>query len=269
MRLSCRERATHRWGGSAAEQLGIGSVPSSAIDSGAALAGSASRFRKHPAWTPLGRALAATGDHWTLMIVLQLGSGRMRLSQLHERLPGVSTGVLNRYIGQMADLGLVTRTRVREMPPRVELELTDEGYELVPVAEALTRWGRRHMWSAASEREHVDVDALLQLLPVLLEERTLPDGELEAVVEDAVRPLRHRYRIADGRLRIEDKPGRAAATSIRGPIEAWIAALGPEADHTSLRFSGRTHLAEHVFEALRTGGVGLAAPAAAGGDSAE
>jgi DNA-binding HxlR family transcriptional regulator len=44
----------------------------------------------------------------------------------------------------MVGLGLVTRTRFKEKPPRVELELTDAGRELVPIAEALARWGMRH-----------------------------------------------------------------------------------------------------------------------------
>ncbi|HEY4917927.1 MAG TPA: helix-turn-helix domain-containing protein [Solirubrobacteraceae bacterium] len=96
-------------------------------------------------WTPLARALEATGDHWTLAIALALAPGRTRLTHLRERLPGISTGVLARGLTHMVGLGLVTRTRFKEKPPRVELELTDAGRELVPIAEALARWGMRHM----------------------------------------------------------------------------------------------------------------------------
>jgi DNA-binding HxlR family transcriptional regulator len=96
-------------------------------------------------WTPLARALDATGDHWTLAIVLALAPGRTRLTHLRERLPGISTGVLARGLTHMVGLGLVERTRFKEKPPRVELELTDAGRELLPIAEALTRWGVRHM----------------------------------------------------------------------------------------------------------------------------
>ncbi len=63
------------------------------------------------AWTPLARTLAATGDRWTLTIALALAPGRMRLTHLRKHLPGVSTGVLERYIQQMVALGLVSRTR--------------------------------------------------------------------------------------------------------------------------------------------------------------
>jgi DNA-binding HxlR family transcriptional regulator len=44
----------------------------------------------------------------------------------------------------MVILGLVSRQRFREMPPRVEIELTDWGRELVPIAAGLARWGMRH-----------------------------------------------------------------------------------------------------------------------------
>jgi DNA-binding HxlR family transcriptional regulator len=96
-------------------------------------------------WTPLAGALAATGDHWTLAITLALAPGRTRLAHLRERLPGISTGVLARGLTHMVELGLLTRTRFKEKPPRVEFELTDAGRELVPIAEALSRWGMRHM----------------------------------------------------------------------------------------------------------------------------
>jgi DNA-binding HxlR family transcriptional regulator len=101
--------------------------------------------RASRAWTPLARALDATGDRWTLAIVLALAPGSTRLTHLRERLPGISTGVLARGLSHMVGLGLVTRTRFKEKPPRVELELTEAGRELIPIAEELARWGMRHV----------------------------------------------------------------------------------------------------------------------------
>jgi DNA-binding HxlR family transcriptional regulator len=228
--------------------------------------------RAPTAWTPLARTLAATGDRWTLMIALALAPGRMRLSHLHSRLPGVSTGVLERYVQQMVAHGLVSRTRFKEMPPRVELELTGAGRELLPIAYALARWGMRHMWSPPRERERVELDALLRMLPALLEEETgLPEGLFEAVVADASPPVRCVYRVDDGRLRsledVElataereggpDGPGAPAAaahgeamTRVDGDSAAWVAALGPAADHERLRISGDERLARRILDAL-------------------
>jgi DNA-binding HxlR family transcriptional regulator len=208
--------------------------------------------RLHRCWTPLARALAATGDDWTLMIVVALAPGRMRLRGLQRALPGVSTGVLERYVQQMVSLGLLRRWRFKEMPPRVELELTAAGLELVPIAAALLRWGHRHVWTAAREREHVDVLALLCLLPILLEGHRLPDGALEAVArERGAEPSRRVFPISDGRMGWHDEHLTAGTARIEGWRSAWIAALGPDSDQDRLSCSGEAHLGTAVLEALK------------------
>lgn len=208
------------------------------------------------AWTPLSRALTATGDHWTLSIVLALAPGRMRLTHLHKRLPGISTGVLERGLQQMVALGLVTRTRFKEMPPRVELELTATGSELLPIAGALARWGMRHMWSAPRAHEQADVDVLLRLLPALLAPGAGPgEGCIDAVVTDADPPIRYRYRAGDGGVQIEEQADRTAVpdrpmAKVRGSADAWIAALGPSADRTGLHIGGDEQLARSFLAGL-------------------
>jgi DNA-binding HxlR family transcriptional regulator len=199
----------------------------------------------------LARALIATGDHWTLMIVLALAPGRMRLTQLHNRLPGVSTGVLERYVQQMVTLGIVERTRFKEMPPRVELELTDAGRELLPVVGALARWGMRNRWSPPADRERVELGVLLHVIPLLLEgQPRLREGRVEMIVAGAHPPLRCEYLVHKGRLRLADTDKARATVRIEGNEQAWIAALGPEGDHTRLRFTGDKQLAKDIFAAL-------------------
>jgi DNA-binding HxlR family transcriptional regulator len=208
--------------------------------------------------TPLAHALAATGDRWTLAIALELAPGRTRLAKLRQRLPGVSTGVLDRHLGHMVALGLVTRRRYREMPPRVELELTEPGHELVPIAHALARWGMRHLWSEPNAGEQIDVGALLRMLPVLLGDlMDTPDGSIEAVLDESSRPTRHLFGIERGRLvlRGEDAPTETNVSEppgarLRGNREAWIAALGPEADVGQLEITGDTGLATRIVAAL-------------------
>jgi len=218
-------------------------------------------------WTPLARALEATGDHWTLPIALALAPGRTRLAHLRERLPGISTGVLERGLQQMVNQGLVSRSRFKEKPPRVELELTGAGRELVPIAEALASWGMRHLWSQPQERERVDVSALLRLLPSMVGSRAeLPDGSLEAILTDADAPARFRYRVSGGRLSIVEGSRQPAATqepseepplvperasaSIRGSAEAWLAALGPTGGDDALGITGNEPLARGVLAAF-------------------
>jgi DNA-binding HxlR family transcriptional regulator len=82
-------------------------------------------------------------------------------------------------------LGLLSRRRFREMPPRVDSELTDCGRELVPIAPVLARRGMRHRRSALRDRKQVQADALGRQLPALLEEETdLLDEDFEAIPHD-------------------------------------------------------------------------------------
>ena len=194
------------------------------------------------------------------MIVLQLAPGKMRLSRLQSSLPGVSTGVLERYVQQMVGLGLVTRMRFKEVPPRVELELTAAGRELLPVAGELARWGMRHMWSQAREQERIDVDCLLRLLPVLLEqaESGLPDGRVEAIATPPDPPIRYVHETKDGRVIVADGSDGtrgsldAATARVEGSHRAWIAAFGPERDFAQLRVSGDEKLALSILTALHS-----------------
>jgi DNA-binding HxlR family transcriptional regulator len=208
--------------------------------------------RAHRQWTPLARALSAVGDHWTLLIVLALSHDRLRLNILRNRLPGVSSGVLDHHLGQMVSLGLLSRERFREMPPRVEVQLTEPGRELLPIASALARWGMRHEWPTPEVPEHVQADAILRQLPALLEEVTgLPDG----IVEAAIRPsdgdvgASHWFQISGGRLTAGDGASEATAR-VRGDQAAWVAALGPRGDYAGLHFTGKRSIAKRILDSL-------------------
>jgi DNA-binding HxlR family transcriptional regulator len=186
------------------------------------------------------------------LIVLALSHEKLRLNILRMRLPGVSSGVLDHHIGHMVALGLLSRERFREMPPRVEVELTERGLELLGIAAALARWGMRHEWPAPEALAHGQADAILRQLPALLEEAEgLPDGVVEAAVSsgDDGASASHWFQISDGRLTAGDSTGQATAR-MQGDEAAWVAALGPGADYSSLRITGKRSLAKGVLDSL-------------------
>lgn len=114
---------------------------------GAVQGGSADTPQPRPSQQmALARALGVAGDRWTLLIALALARRPQRPVELRRRLPGdISAGVLDRHLQQMVGLGLLLRRRFKEMPPRVELALTEKGRELLPSARALARWSAKHM----------------------------------------------------------------------------------------------------------------------------
>ena len=83
--------------------------------------------KRHPynQWSPDARALDLVGDKWTLLIVRDLAAGPRRFVELQRVLPGISTEQLRSRLNRMVADGLLTRQRYREVPPRVDYELTE------------------------------------------------------------------------------------------------------------------------------------------------
>ena len=68
-------------------------------------------------------------------------------------LPGISTEQLRSRLNRMVADGLLTRQRYREVPPRVDYELTERARDVLPVVGALATLGLRlGLGPAASRR---------------------------------------------------------------------------------------------------------------------
>ena len=121
--------------------------------------------KRHPydQWSPDARALDLVGDKWTLLIVRDLAAGPRRFVELQRVLPGISTEQLRSRLNRMVADGMLTRKRYREVPPRVDYELTPRARDLMPVLGELALWGYRWAWSQPRAGERVDVGAILRL----------------------------------------------------------------------------------------------------------
>src|ERR687893_755947 len=166
--------------------------------------------KRHPynQWTPDTRALDLVGDKWTLLIVRDLAGGPRRFVELQRVLPGISTEQLRSRLNRMVADGLLTRQRYREVPPRVDSELTDRSRELTPVIGALARWGYDWTWSSPRPGEDVNVGAVFRLAPGLIEPPPGVEGTVELIVEaDPEQSPERRYRLSASRGRVEIAEG--------------------------------------------------------------
>ena len=64
--------------------------------------------------------------------------------ELKKSVGNVSQKVLTAQLRQMEDSGLLTRTVYPEVPPRVEYTLTELGYSLKPILDAMWNWGEEY-----------------------------------------------------------------------------------------------------------------------------
>ena len=90
---------------------------------------------------PVETTLMVIGDKWKVLILRDLMNGTMRFGELKKSIGHVSQKVLTAQLRDMEAKSLVTRTVYAEVPPRVEYTLTETGYSLKPVLDALWVWG--------------------------------------------------------------------------------------------------------------------------------
>ncbi len=114
-----------------------------------------------------------------------LAGGPRRFVELQRVLPGISTEQLRSRLNRMVADGLLTRQRYREVPPRVDYELTERARDLLPVIAALGRWGYRWAWGPPRPGEAIDVGAILRCTPGL-ELSPAVRGTVELVVTRGV-----------------------------------------------------------------------------------
>ena len=211
--------------------------------------------KRHPyaQWAPDARALDLVGDKWTLLIVRDLAPGPRRFVELQRVLPGISTEQLRSRLNRMVADGLLTRQRYREVPPRVDYELTPRSRELLPVLAALARWGLDWAWTAPREGEAVDIGAILRVAPGLISPApgVAATVELTVVRPDGVR-CEFAITVGAGTATVAEAPAPNAAARIAGSEADWIEALGPAADRGGLDVTGDASLAALVLDGIGT-----------------
>jgi len=209
--------------------------------------------KRHPyaQWAPDARALDLIGDKWTLLIVRDLVSGPRRFVELQRVLPGISTEQLRSRLNRMVADALLTRQRYREVPPRVDYELTPRSRELLPVLGALARWGLDWAWTAPRDGEAIDIGAILRVAPGLIFAPVGVSGtaELSVVRADGV-TCHYAISVAQGAATIAERPASDAAVRISGSDLDWIEALGPGADRGGLEVTGDERLAAVVLDGI-------------------
>jgi hypothetical protein len=146
--------------------------------------------------------------------------------------------------------GLLTRQRYREVPPRVDYELTERSRDLMPVLGALAQWGYDWTWTAPRAGEDVNVGAIFRLAPGLLQPPPGLEGAVELVVDPEGETPERRFLVtmSGGRVEIaeRERDGEPTAT-VRGSVAAWVRALGPEGDLGELQMDGNRSLADGLL----------------------
>lgn len=93
---------------------------------------------------PVETTLTLISSKWKILILRDLLPGTKRFGELRKSIGSVTQKVLTAQLRQMEESGLVLRKVYPEVPPRVEYTLTDLGYSLRPVIDAMWNWGEAY-----------------------------------------------------------------------------------------------------------------------------
>jgi DNA-binding HxlR family transcriptional regulator len=199
------------------------------------------------------------GDKWTLLIVRDLAAGPRRFVELQRVLPGISTEQLRSRLNRMVADGMLTRKRFREVPPRVDYELTERARELMPVLGELARWGYDWAWSPPRNSESIDIGAIFRLAPGLMRSPAMT-GTVEFTVEnrESGESAAYAFTISEKSVTLAERPGEQADARVRGDVAAWIQAFSPEGERTGLEVTGSSELATFLLDGLGAAGPGRA-----------
>ena len=114
---------------------------------------------KYGQYCPCAHAAEILGDRWTLLIVREMLYGSHHFNELERGLPGISRALLAERLRRLQEAGVIER-QVAPTGRSIGYELTQSGWELQPVMDALVDWGAK--W-AFGEPQPDELDPILLL----------------------------------------------------------------------------------------------------------
>ena len=100
--------------------------------------------------------ISLVGDKWSVLIIVLLGAGKRRFSDIKRAVDGISQKMLTVTLRGLERDGYVSRTVYPSIPPKVEYELTELGRDLLVPLRALGAWALANHDKVARSRAAYD-----------------------------------------------------------------------------------------------------------------
>jgi len=90
--------------------------------------------------------LSIISGKWKIVILWHLGhEGPHRYGQLARLFKNISNRILTKQLRELEQDGIITRIVYDENPPRVEYLMTEHGFTILPIVDAMYDWGMQNM----------------------------------------------------------------------------------------------------------------------------
>jgi DNA-binding HxlR family transcriptional regulator len=94
---------------------------------------------------PIASTLDLIGDRWTLIILRDMLFGAQRFTDFTASAEAITRTQLVDRLRRLEATGLIRAIAYQTNPPRSHYRLTRAGAELLPVLQAMARWGAIHL----------------------------------------------------------------------------------------------------------------------------
>lgn len=106
---------------------------------------------------PVAKTSELLCERWTPLVLRELMCGSRRFAEIQRGVPTISPSLLTKRLRQLQAAGVVERSAVGNV---AEYALTEAGWELYPIIEAMGVWGQR--WARSSyTRDELDPGLLM------------------------------------------------------------------------------------------------------------
>jgi DNA-binding HxlR family transcriptional regulator len=84
------------------------------------------------------------GGKWKTVVLWYLRNKTMRFGEIKKQIPDITEKMLSIQLKSLEADGLIKREVYLEVPLRVEYSMTEFGKSIIPVLDAIAKWGRHH-----------------------------------------------------------------------------------------------------------------------------
>lgn len=101
---------------------------------------------------PVAKTVEILGNKWKARCICILSNlGTLRYGEIRDGMSNISEPMLAQTLKDLVRAGVIERIEYKEMPPRVEYNLTERGKELVPILRDMRKWS--HGFRVENEKE--------------------------------------------------------------------------------------------------------------------
>ena len=94
---------------------------------------------------PVTATVSIIGGKWKPIILWILFQEKRRFGELKKLIPKITQKMLTQQLRELERDGIVHREVYPVVPPQVEYSLTQKGFTLAPILQAMEKWGNTTM----------------------------------------------------------------------------------------------------------------------------